>query len=61
MSPRRTLVRRLDALADRQAPRPTPALLAYARAVIAFGGVVPTPAASKKLAWWLDGGWRAGT
>ena len=58
MNPRRTLVRRLDRLAARRDHRLAPGFLAYARAVIAFGGAVPTSATGEALARWLAGGWR---
>lgn len=53
--------RRLAALANRLDPVPDPRLLAYARAVIAFGGLAEADGSADRFARWLEtGGWRGG-
>ena len=55
---RRTLTKLLQVIQQTVDPLPPPSFLAYAHAVIAFGGNVPTAESSMRLAKWLAGGYR---
>jgi hypothetical protein len=56
---RRTLCR-VAAVANRLDPAPDPRYLAYARAVIAFGGQPESEGSAVRFARWLGtGGWRS--
>ena len=46
----RTLRRRLDRVGFRMVPRPDPSFVAYARALLVWGGEVPTPARVQAVA-----------
>lgn len=55
---RRALWKRVDTVHRQLHPMPNPAFLAFARAVIAFGGEEATAASAGQLAWYLERGRR---